>query len=70
MGEYSLAKGERIYQPGEKLYCEELETSVTIVGVSNKGNYICEYYTAEDTYYAKKLLSPATNSLNSRKKKA
>jgi hypothetical protein len=54
LGEYSLAKGERIYQPGEKLYCEELETSVTIVGVSNKGNYICEYYTAEDTYYAKK----------------
>ena len=54
LGEYSLAKGERIYLPGEKLYCEELETSVTIVGVSNKGNYICEYYTAEDTYYAKK----------------
>ena len=68
LGEYSLAKGERIYQPGEKLYCEKLKAVVTIMELSENGFYLCEYYTAEDTYHAKKLLSPATNSRSYRKK--
>ena len=54
LGEYSLAKGERIYQPGEKLYCEKLKAVVTIMELSENGFYLCEYYTAEDTYHAKK----------------
>ena len=54
LGEYSLAKGERLYRPGEKLYCEKLKAVVTIMELSENGFYLCEYYTAEDTYHAKK----------------
>lgn len=53
LGEYSLAKGERIYQPGEKLYCEKLKAVVTIIGLTDKGLYYCESATEKGTYYGK-----------------
>lgn len=53
LGEYSLIKGKRIYQIGEKLYCEELKTKVTITGITDKGLYICESGAGQGTYYGK-----------------
>ena len=53
LGEYSLIKGKRTYQIGEKLYCEELKTKVTITGITDEGLYICEYYPLEDNYHSK-----------------
>ena len=40
LGEYHLVKGERIYEPGEKLYCEARSDQ----GVS----YVKNYYIAGD----------------------
>lgn len=54
LGEYSLAKGERIYQPGEKLYCEKLKAVVTIMELSENGLYLCSYGADEMGYYGKK----------------
>ena len=56
LGEYSLAKGERIYQPGEKLYCEKLKAVVTIMELSENGFYLCQYGANERGFYGKKVL--------------
>ncbi len=53
LGEYSLAKGERIYLPGEKLYCEKLKAVVTIIGLTDNGLYHCESETEKGVYYGK-----------------
>lgn len=58
LGEYSLAKGKRIYRPGEKLYCEELKTSVTVTGLTENGLYHCESATEKGTYYGKSYYIP------------
>ena len=53
-GEYSLAKGERIYLPGEKLYCERLSAVVTVMELAENGLYLCSYGADEMGYYGKK----------------
>ena len=53
LGEYSLAKGERIYRPGEKLYCEKLKAVVTIIGLTDNGLYHCESEPEKGFYYGK-----------------
>lgn len=53
LGEYHLAKGERIYEPGEKLYCEELKAVVTIIGLTDNGLYYCEALPDKGVYYGK-----------------
>ena len=53
LGEYSLAKGKRIYRPGEKLYCEELDSVVIIMELADNGLYYCESATSQGTYYGK-----------------
>lgn len=54
LGEYSLAKGERIYRPGEKLYCERLSAVVTVMELAENGLYLCSYGADEMGYYGKK----------------
>ena len=49
VGEYSLAKGDRIYDIGEKLYAVDLQKEVKIVSINPDGTYCCEYET--DTVY-------------------
>ena len=49
VGEYSLAKGDRIYDIGEKLYAVDLQKEVEIVSINPDGTYCCEYET--DTAY-------------------
>ena len=58
LGEYSLAKGKRIYRPGEKLYCEELKTSVTVTGLTENGLYYCEARPDKDVYFRKNYYIP------------
>lgn len=53
LGKYSLVKGERIYQPGEKLYCKELDSVVIIMELADNGLYYCESTTSQGTYYGK-----------------
>lgn len=53
LGEYHLVKGERIYEPGEKLYCEELKAVVTIIGLKDNGLYYCEARSDKGVYYVK-----------------
>ena len=53
LGEYSLAKGERIYLPGEKLYCEELGEVVNIMELTDNGLYYCESKAKQGVYYGK-----------------
>ena len=54
LGEYHLAKGERIYRPGEKLYCEELGEIVIIMELADNGLYLCSYGADEMGFYGKK----------------
>ena len=54
LGEYSLAKGERIYLPGEKLYCERLSAVVTVMELAENGLYLRSYGADEMGYYGKK----------------
>ena len=58
LGEYSLAKGKRIYRPGEKLYCEELKTSVTVTGLTENGLYYCEARSDKGVYFGKNYYIP------------
>ena len=53
LGEYHLVKGERIYEPGEKLYCEELKAVVTIIRLKDNGLYYCEARSDKGVYYVK-----------------
>lgn len=53
LGEYHLVKGERIYRPGEKLYCKELDSVVIIMELADNGLYYCESATSQGTYYGK-----------------
>ena len=53
LGEYHLVKGERIYRPGEKLYCKELDSVVIIMELADNGLYYCESTTSQGTYYGK-----------------
>lgn len=54
LGEYHLAKGERIYRPGEKLYCKELDEVVIIMELADNGLYLCSYGADEMGFYGKK----------------
>lgn len=58
LGEYSLAKGKRIYRPGEKLYCGELKAVVTIIGLTDNGLYYCEARPDKDVYFRKNYYIP------------
>lgn len=50
VGEYSLAKGDRIYDIGEKLYAVDLQKEVKIVSINPDGTYCCEYK-SDNVYY-------------------
>lgn len=50
VGEYSLAKGDRIYDIGEKLYAVDLQKEVKIVSINPDGTYCCEYE-SDKVYY-------------------
>lgn len=52
VGEYSLAKGDRIYDIGEKLYAVDLQKEVNIVSINPDGTYCCEYE-SDEVYYPK-----------------
>lgn len=54
LGEYHLVKGERIYRPGEKLYCKELGEIVIIMELADNGLYLCSYGADEMGFYGKK----------------